>query len=48
MNNMVTTDSDNLTEGCQFLQPLIYIPLSCIVSMVFLYRVLGWRSVIHT
>ncbi|KAJ3890944.1 hypothetical protein GG344DRAFT_77404 [Lentinula edodes] len=42
INNLVTTDLDNITDGRDFLFVLIYIPVQIVLCMVFLYAVLGW------
>lgn len=43
INNLVTTDMNNITEARDFLLVLIYIPLQIILCIIFLYLVLGWR-----
>ncbi|KAJ3801154.1 hypothetical protein GGU11DRAFT_770568 [Lentinula aff. detonsa] len=42
INNLVTTDLDNIIDGRDFLFVLIYIPVQIVLCMVFLYAVLGW------
>ncbi|KAJ4000261.1 hypothetical protein F5050DRAFT_1804229 [Lentinula boryana] len=42
INNLVTTDLDNILDGRDFLFLLIYIPVQIVLCMVFLYAVLGW------
>ncbi|KAJ8594877.1 hypothetical protein M405DRAFT_759938 [Rhizopogon salebrosus TDB-379] len=44
INNLVTTDLSNITEGRDFLMAVLYIPLQVIVSIVFLYNILGWSA----
>lgn len=66
INNLVTTDLDNIQEGADFLAlsmsyhskctmtitndvydtTAFYAPLQITLSMLFLYRILGWRSVL--
>lgn len=42
INNLVTTDLENITDGRDFLFVIIYIPVQIVLCMVFLYAVLGW------
>ncbi|KAJ4476620.1 hypothetical protein J3R30DRAFT_3759412 [Lentinula aciculospora] len=42
INNLVTTDLENILDGRDFLFVLIYIPVQIVLCMVFLYAVLGW------
>ncbi|KDQ56810.1 hypothetical protein JAAARDRAFT_131890 [Jaapia argillacea MUCL 33604] len=42
INNLVTTDLGNLTDGRDFLWILIMSPLQIAVSVTFLYFILGW------
>ncbi|KZP21077.1 P-loop containing nucleoside triphosphate hydrolase protein [Athelia psychrophila] len=46
VNNLVTTDLANISEGRNFIFLLVYIPLQVIVCIAFLYRILGWSSII--
>jgi len=46
INNLVTTDLANIVEARDFLLAVVYIPLQITLCIVFLYTVLGWRSVI--
>ena len=43
INNLVTTDLENIVDSRDFLLVLIDIPLKVTLSIVFLYGVLGWR-----
>ncbi|KAG6891082.1 hypothetical protein C0995_014172 [Termitomyces sp. Mi166 len=44
INNLVTTDMNNITESRDFLLVLIYIPLQIVLCIIFLYLVLGWSA----
>ncbi|KAH9940070.1 uncharacterized protein BXZ73DRAFT_99070 [Epithele typhae] len=46
INNLVTTDLQNLGEGREILFLVYYGPLSVVVSMVFLYAILDWAAVV--
>ncbi|KIP05211.1 hypothetical protein PHLGIDRAFT_534835 [Phlebiopsis gigantea 11061_1 CR5-6] len=46
LNNLVTSDLENITEGRDFLFIVLFIPLLAILSMLFLYAVLGWSSIV--
>ncbi|KAF8758431.1 P-loop containing nucleoside triphosphate hydrolase protein [Rhizoctonia solani] len=46
INNLMSTDLDNVTEGCDFLFLVVYAPVQIIFSVFFLYKILGWSSVI--
>ena len=48
INNLVTTDLANIVEARDFLLAAVYIPLQITLCIVFLYAVLGWRSVVIT
>jgi hypothetical protein len=43
INNLVTTDLNNITEARDFLFMILYIPVQIILCIIFLYIVLGWR-----
>ncbi|KDQ56809.1 hypothetical protein JAAARDRAFT_132140 [Jaapia argillacea MUCL 33604] len=44
INNLVTTDLGNLTDGRDFLWILLMSPLQIIISIAFLYIILGWSA----
>ncbi|KAI0685987.1 hypothetical protein BC835DRAFT_1420713 [Cytidiella melzeri] len=44
INNLVTSDLSNITNGRDFLFLLISAPLHLTLGMVFLYAVLGWSA----
>ncbi|KAI9059804.1 multidrug resistance-associated ABC transporter [Trametes sanguinea] len=44
INNLVTTDLSNLVDGRDFLFIILYAPAQIIVSIVFLYEILGWSA----
>ncbi|TFY61104.1 hypothetical protein EVG20_g7183 [Dentipellis fragilis] len=44
INNLVSTDLANITEGRDFILLVLYAPLQLIVCVWFLYKVLGWSS----
>ncbi|KAJ3772853.1 hypothetical protein FB446DRAFT_788322 [Lentinula raphanica] len=44
INNLVTTDMDNIIDGKDFLFVFIYIPVQIVLCAIFLYAVLGWSS----
>ncbi|KAF8908922.1 P-loop containing nucleoside triphosphate hydrolase protein [Gymnopilus junonius] len=46
ITNLVTTDLDNMQEGADFLALTFYTPLQIILSMLFLYRILGWSALV--
>lgn len=43
INNLVTSDTQNITRGLHTIREIIYTPLKIILCIVFLYAVLGWR-----
>lgn len=43
INNLVTTDLNNIVDARDFLYIVIWIPLQITLCIVFLYNVLGWR-----
>ncbi|KAG2023135.1 ATP-binding cassette transporter [Coprinopsis cinerea AmutBmut pab1-1] len=44
INNLVTTDLNNIVDARDFLYIVIWIPLQITLCIVFLYNVLGWSS----
>ncbi|KIY46182.1 P-loop containing nucleoside triphosphate hydrolase protein [Fistulina hepatica ATCC 64428] len=44
INNLVTTDLENLVDGRDFLLCFLLIPLQITLCVVFLYNVLGWSA----
>ncbi|KAH9030174.1 hypothetical protein EDB84DRAFT_1562614 [Lactarius hengduanensis] len=44
MNNLVSTDLENLVDGRDFLLLVLYFPLQIVVSVWFLYNILGWSA----
>ncbi|KAF8957025.1 multidrug resistance-associated ABC transporter [Flammula alnicola] len=44
INNLVTTDLNNIVGARDFLLVVLYVPLQISLCMVFLYRLLGWSS----
>lgn len=44
INNLVTTDLDNIVDGRDFLFIVLYIPVQIVLCMIFLYILLGWSS----
>ncbi|KAG8764714.1 hypothetical protein FRC12_007931 [Ceratobasidium sp. 428] len=46
INNLMSTDLKNITEGVDFLYVILYAPLQVIISVVFLYQILGWSAII--
>ncbi|KAF9066068.1 hypothetical protein BDP27DRAFT_1424214 [Rhodocollybia butyracea] len=44
INNLVTTDLENVIDGRDFLFVVLYIPVQIILCIVFLYLVLGWSA----
>ncbi|KAI9435350.1 hypothetical protein H4582DRAFT_2112394 [Lactarius indigo] len=44
MNNLVSTDLDNLVEGRDFLLLVLYFPLQVVICIWFLYNILGWSA----
>jgi hypothetical protein len=43
INNLVTTDLENIVDSRDFLLVFLYIPLQITLCIIFLYAVLGWR-----
>jgi hypothetical protein len=46
INNLVTTDLGNITDGRDFLLLVVWAPLELALSMWFLYYFLGWSSLV--
>lgn len=44
INNLISTDLENITESRDFMFLLIYAPLQTALCIGFLYRILGWSS----
>jgi hypothetical protein len=45
INNLVTTDLQNIISACEFGMLVVYIPIEVVLCIAFLYAVLGWRCV---
>ncbi|KZV67808.1 P-loop containing nucleoside triphosphate hydrolase protein [Peniophora sp. CONT] len=46
INNLVATDTANITAGRDFLFLVLYSPLQCVVAIYFLYALLGWSALV--
>ncbi|CAE6444373.1 unnamed protein product, partial [Rhizoctonia solani] len=46
VNNLMSTDLENITDGADFMFALVFAPVQIIFSIIFLYRILGWSSVV--
>jgi hypothetical protein len=44
INNLISTDLENITDSRDFMFLIIYAPLQTALCIVFLYSVLGWSS----
>lgn len=44
INNLISTDLENITDSRDFMFLVIYAPLQTVLCIVFLYSVLGWSS----
>ncbi|KAH9967588.1 hypothetical protein BC827DRAFT_1264378 [Russula dissimulans] len=44
MNNLVSTDLDNIIEGWDFLVVVLYLPFQVALCIWFLYSILGWSA----
>ncbi|KAE9405089.1 P-loop containing nucleoside triphosphate hydrolase protein [Gymnopus androsaceus JB14] len=44
VNNLVTTDMQNITDGRETVRLIIQVPLQVVLCVLFLYNVLGWSS----
>ena len=45
INNLVSTDMNNIIDGRDFLMIVVACPIQIILCIVFLYTILGWRYV---
>lgn len=43
VNNLITTDLQNITEGKEALRMVIQVPILVTLGTIFLYNILGWR-----
>ncbi|KAG9114446.1 hypothetical protein FRC07_007648, partial [Ceratobasidium sp. 392] len=48
ITNLMSTDLKNIGEGCNILLLAFNAPIQIIVSIVFLYRILGWSAIVGT
>ncbi|KAF9555324.1 multidrug resistance-associated ABC transporter [Agrocybe pediades] len=46
INNLVTTDLNNVTKARDFLMIFLTIPVHIVFCMIFLYQILGWSSMV--
>ena len=46
INNLISSDLDNIVEGRELFYLIFYAPLKVALSIWFLYVVLGWRYVL--
>ncbi|KAH7905541.1 hypothetical protein BJ138DRAFT_1017581, partial [Hygrophoropsis aurantiaca] len=46
INNLVSSDLNNITDGRDFLLMCLYTPLQVGVGIWFLYRILGWSALV--
>ncbi|KAE9384990.1 P-loop containing nucleoside triphosphate hydrolase protein [Gymnopus androsaceus JB14] len=44
VNNLVTTDMQNITDGRETVRLIVQVPLQVVLCVLFLYNVLGWSS----
>ncbi|KAI0317990.1 hypothetical protein OF83DRAFT_1118292 [Amylostereum chailletii] len=44
INNLISTDLNNITSGRDFLFIVLYTPAQCAISIWFLYTILGWSA----
>ncbi|KAI9449922.1 hypothetical protein BJY52DRAFT_1215702 [Lactarius psammicola] len=44
MNNLVSTDLENIVDGRDFLLLVLYFPLQVVICVWFLYSILGWSA----
>lgn len=47
INNLVSTDLDNIVEARDFFLIVFYVPIQIALCIVFLYVILGWRYYCH-
>lgn len=43
INNLVTTDLNNIVDSRDFIRLVVYTPVSVFLCVAFLYVILGWR-----
>ncbi|KAH9059057.1 hypothetical protein EDB87DRAFT_1832312 [Lactarius vividus] len=48
MNNLVSTDLENIVDGRDFLLLILYFPLQVVICIWFLYDILGWSTFVGT
>ncbi|KAI9444465.1 P-loop containing nucleoside triphosphate hydrolase protein [Lactarius indigo] len=46
MNNLVSTDLENIVEGRDILLLVLYFPLQVVICIWFLYNILGWSAIV--
>ncbi|QRW00058.1 ABC transporter transmembrane region [Ceratobasidium sp. AG-Ba] len=46
INNLMSTDLGNITEGRDFLFVILFSPVQIIISVILLYQILGWSAVV--
>ncbi|KAF9029722.1 hypothetical protein BDZ89DRAFT_1065204 [Hymenopellis radicata] len=46
INNLVTTDLENIVSARDFLLTVVYIPMEVALCIVFLYNVIGWSALV--
>ncbi|THH12876.1 hypothetical protein EW146_g7283 [Bondarzewia mesenterica] len=46
INNLVSTDMGNITDGREFLILILYQPVQILLCVIFLYSILGWSAFI--
>ncbi|KAH7340934.1 hypothetical protein B0J17DRAFT_716110 [Rhizoctonia solani] len=46
INNLMSTDLENIVDGADIMFVLVFAPVQIIFSIFFLYRILGWSSVV--
>ncbi|KAH9028054.1 hypothetical protein EDB83DRAFT_2526416 [Lactarius deliciosus] len=44
MNNLISTDLENIVDGRDFLLLILYFPLQVVICIWFLYDILGWST----
>ncbi|THH21507.1 hypothetical protein EUX98_g8371, partial [Antrodiella citrinella] len=44
LNNLVTNDLSNINNGSDFVTLVIFVPFQLVLSVVFLYAILGWSA----
>lgn len=43
INNLISSDLENIIEMTELPMVIVYTPLKIVISVYFLYRLLGWR-----